>query len=89
MTRVPMGSSSANGPGHPIGPMLAARYEPAGGLVSQGVAAEAIARRWKLNREDMDGFAVRSHQRAAHATEAGYFRGRGSTLSLWSALTRC
>jgi acetyl-CoA acyltransferase len=75
MTRVPMGSSSANGPGHPVGPMLAARYEPVGGLVSQGVAAESIARRWKLTREDMDGFAVRSHQRAARATEAGYFRG--------------
>jgi len=74
MTRVPMGSSSANGPGHQIGPMLRARYEAAGGLVSQGIAAESIARQWKLTREDMDSFAVRSHQRAAAATEAGHFR---------------
>jgi acetyl-CoA acyltransferase len=75
MTRVPMGSSSANGPGVPAGPMIRERYEAAGGLVSQGIAAEKIAAAWKLSREDMDAYSVRSHQRAARATAEGHFRG--------------
>jgi acetyl-CoA acyltransferase len=73
MTRVPMGSSSANGPGVPLGSMLRQRYEPVGGLVSQGIAAEAIAATWKLSRQDMDEYSVRSHQRAARATAGGHF----------------
>ena len=38
-----------------------------------GITAEKVARRWQISREDQDGFALQSHQRAIAATEAGYF----------------
>ena len=39
-----------------------------------GVTAENVAAKWGINREDQDQLAVESHQRAAKATEAGYFK---------------
>lgn len=71
MTRVPMGSS-AQTQGWPFSERLTARYE--GGLVPQGVSAEIIAERWELSREQLDDFAVRSHERARAATAAGEFK---------------
>jgi acetyl-CoA acyltransferase len=50
---------------------VAARYP--GGLVSQGISAELIAARWKLDRGVLDEFSARSHERAANATRAGLF----------------
>ena len=38
-----------------------------------GVTAEMLAQLHQVQREDMDRFALRSHQRAAAATEAGRF----------------
>jgi len=74
MTRVPMGSSMADGRfGYPFGPRIASRYAPAGGLVPQGVAAELVADRWQLSREDMDRFALESHRRAGVAVAEGRF----------------
>ncbi len=70
MSRVPMGSTMA-GPGMPFGPAMAARY--AGGLVPQGISAELIADKWGLGREEQDAYALRSHQRAAAAQDAGFF----------------
>jgi acetyl-CoA acetyltransferase family protein len=40
-------------------------------LVPQGVSAELIADRWAITREEMDAFALRSHQLAAEATQSG------------------
>jgi acetyl-CoA acyltransferase len=60
MSRVPLGTSAHGG--DPYGP-LAARYPE--GLVNQGIGAEIIAGRWKLDREVLDRFSARSHQRAA------------------------
>ena len=51
------------------GPMLKARYPK--GLVRQGVSAELIAAKWGLSREEMDRFALRSHQLAAQAEDDG------------------
>ena len=51
------------------GPQLRARY-PAG-LVRQGISAELIAARYGLSREALDAFALRSHERAAAAEDAG------------------
>jgi acetyl-CoA acetyltransferase family protein len=74
MTRVPMGASMADGKyGMPFGPMVGARYAPAGGLVPQGVSAELIADKWGLTREDLDAFGLRSQQLAAQATAEGRF----------------
>jgi acetyl-CoA acyltransferase len=70
MTRVPMGSTMG-GPGVPFGPTMHARYQ--GRLVPQGISAELIAEKWGLTREEQDAFALRSHQRAAAAQDAGRF----------------
>ena len=41
--------------------------------VSQFNSAEMIAERWHCSREDMERFALTSHQRAAAAIKQGYF----------------
>lgn len=40
---------------------------PTGWTISNGASAEKIAREYGITREDQDAFALRSHQRAAHA----------------------
>ncbi|NQV96199.1 MAG: acetyl-CoA C-acyltransferase [Acidimicrobiaceae bacterium] len=75
MSRVPMGSSIAEGKhGFPFGPKIQARYAQDGGLVNQGISAELIAEKWKISREDMDRFGVRSQTYAARATAEGRFQ---------------
>jgi acetyl-CoA acyltransferase len=69
MSRVPMGTASADA--DTFGPSVARRYPH--GLVKQGVAAERVAERWKLEQDVLDAFAVTSHQRAAAAVAAGSF----------------
>ena len=73
MTRTPMGASVSRELGFPFGPRTMKRYEPVGGLVSQGIGAEMIADQWGLSREDLDTFAAESQQRAARATAEGRF----------------
>lgn len=74
MSRVPMGSSMADGKfGYPFGPKVGARYADQGGLVPQGISAELIADKWGLTRDDMDAFGVRSQTLAAQATAEGRF----------------
>lgn len=51
------------------GPMLRQRYSE--GLVRQGISAELTAARWGISREEMDAFALRSHQLAANAEDIG------------------
>ncbi|ORM18151.1 thiolase family protein [Prescottella equi] len=69
MSRIPMGTSpigqDASGPG------IAARYPE--GLVHQGISAELISAKWKLDRESLDAYAAHSHQRAAAAAAIGAF----------------
>jgi acetyl-CoA acetyltransferase family protein len=75
MSRVPMGSSLADGKyGFPFGPKVGARYESEGGLVPQGISAELIADKWGISREDMDRFGLRSQEYAARATTEGRFQ---------------
>lgn len=69
MSRVPMGSNRLGADVH--GPSVTARYAP--GLVSQGVAAELVAARWKLGREQLDEYAARSHRLAAATSDSGCF----------------
>jgi acetyl-CoA acetyltransferase family protein len=71
MTRVPMGSSAANGPGKPFGPAMMRRYNNA--RFNQGISAEMMAERWKLDRVGLDAYSLESHRRAARATEQGWF----------------
>ncbi|MFJ8816514.1 thiolase family protein [Amycolatopsis thermoflava] len=69
MSRVPMGFAAQGA--NPFGPAVAARYPD--GLVNQGVSAELIAARWKLDRTTVDEYSVRSHARAAATATAGGF----------------
>lgn len=69
MSRVPLGSSAAGG--SPMSPRLRARYPE--GLVNQGVSAELIAQRWRLDRDALDAYAAESHRRAADAWAEGFF----------------
>jgi acetyl-CoA acetyltransferase family protein len=71
MTRVPMGSNSANGPGQPFGPAVNRRYNNV--VFNQGIGAEMMADKWNISREELDQFSLESHQKAAHATEEGHF----------------
>jgi len=42
--------------------------------LSMGLTAEAVAKEFKVSREDQDAFAFRSHQKAMHAIQEGYFK---------------
>jgi acetyl-CoA acyltransferase len=57
-------------------------------VVNQGLSAELIAERWGITRDECDAIALRSHERAAGATQEGRFereilpyRVNGSTLT--------
>jgi acetyl-CoA acyltransferase len=69
MSRVPMGSARGNA--DVFGPSVQARYAP--GLTSQGIAAELVAAKWGITRDEMDAYAVESHARAAEARATGHF----------------
>ncbi|RYE39695.1 MAG: thiolase family protein [Hyphomicrobiales bacterium] len=69
MTRVPLGATRAVG--EPYGPGMKQRYNVDG--FEQGPGAELMAERWKLSRNQLDEFALSSHQKAAAATDAGAF----------------
>jgi acetyl-CoA acyltransferase len=45
--------------------------------LSMGLTAENVARKYKVSREDADAFALRSHQRALAAQQAGKFADDG------------
>lgn len=68
MSRLPIGSSIASG-GHPFPPSLLEMYP----LTHQGLSAEMIAEKWRIPREELDAYSLRSHQLAAAATDGGYF----------------
>ncbi len=55
--------------GMPFSSQLMERYD----LVPQGISAEMIADKWEVPRSELDEIGLRSHQRAAQATEEGRF----------------
>jgi acetyl-CoA acyltransferase len=67
MSRVPMFSAVQGG--HPLAP-LDERFPS---LPPQGIGAELIAARWKLDREAVDAFSAQSHRRAAACAAEGGF----------------
>jgi acetyl-CoA acyltransferase len=76
MTHTPMGSSVVRDFGFPFGPRMMKRYRDEEGhnrLQGQGIGAEMIADQWDISREELDAYSLRSHQRAARATEEGRF----------------
>jgi acetyl-CoA acyltransferase len=77
MTRVPIGSTTDPGPGEAYGPTVLARFD----FIHQGLSAEEIARRWHVERADMDAYALESHRRAARAQDEGRFENEMISLS--------
>lgn len=73
MSRIPLGSNFANGPGDPFSRELTSRYAQRGGLVSQGISAELVADMWSLTRNELDEFSAFSHERASKAQLSGVF----------------
>ena len=75
MTRVPMGSTAMlhmkEGLGNYKSPRLEAKYP--GIMFSQFMGAEMIVKKHGFTKDDLDRFALKSHQKAAAATHAGAF----------------
>jgi acetyl-CoA acyltransferase len=69
MSRVPIGTAAVGG--DPYGQRMHARYPD--GLVNQGVSAELVAQRWKLDRATLDEYSARSHRLAAQTAADGGF----------------
>lgn len=69
MSRVVMGSARMGT--DPYGDRVNQRFAP--GLVSQGVAAELVASRWKLSRAQLDEYSARSHELAQATQDSGGF----------------
>ncbi|TFJ91761.1 acetyl-CoA C-acetyltransferase [Lentibacillus salicampi] len=67
MSLIPMG-------GHVIKPNTKLVQDAPGYYMQMGHTAEEVASRFGISRDDQDEFAVRSHQRAAKALEAGHFK---------------
>jgi acetyl-CoA acyltransferase len=57
-------------------------------FVGQGESAELIAGRWQISRAEMDEFAVRSHQLASAALEAGRFEAEMIPMELAGQVRR-
>lgn len=68
MSRVPMGASLLDR--DPFSDRFAERF---GARPHMGLGAEMIAEKWGLDRQTLDAFALRSHERAAAAQDAGHF----------------
>ncbi len=66
MSRVPMGENT-----HNIHPRLAEVYNV--GELRMGMTAEKVAEEYDITRQQQDEYALRSHRRAADATESGRF----------------
>jgi acetyl-CoA acetyltransferase family protein len=64
MSRVPMGSNGGD-----LSDKLLDRWQ----IVPQGISAEVIADEWGFARDELDAFALESHQRAIAATDEGRF----------------
>ena len=76
MSMVPIGASVIDGHeaghGFPFDSEGIKKRYP-GVFFSQFTGAELVADKWNLTREDLDKFALESHQKAASATELKYF----------------
>lgn len=66
MSAVPIGSARAG-----MGERASARYPDS--LVNQGISAELVAQRWKLERDELDAYSAESHRRAARTWVDGGF----------------
>ncbi|GAC48098.1 putative acetyl-CoA acyltransferase [Gordonia aichiensis NBRC 108223] len=76
MSRVPMGTAAPNGESQPATVLDRFGVD----RFSQGLGAEEVARRWGLDRTQLDEYSLRSHELAAAAADSGAFDGQLATL---------
>jgi len=69
MTRVPMFSDIGGDLGT-LNPEITNKYE----IIHQGESAERIAEKYGLTREELDEFALQSHEKAAKAVKSSRFK---------------
>lgn len=79
MSLIPMGGLKPS-----PNPTLAVSY-PAS-LLTMGLTAERVARRYNVSREDQDAFALASHQKALAAQAAGRFSEELIPVTVWTAV---
>ena len=76
MTKYNIGSdlnctlSNGQNAGHPITKTFMDKY----GIPDQMSAAQAIANKWKITKEECQDFAIASHEKAIKATKSGFFK---------------
>lgn len=70
MSQIPLGANIGQGLGFPFTDAMREQYD----LSSQGIAAERIAEKWGITREEADEFAVESQAKAARAQAEGRFK---------------
>jgi acetyl-CoA acyltransferase len=68
MSRVPMGSNRMK-----MSDSDSKVQNRFGGFLSTGGAAELVAAKWGISRDEMDAYAARSHRLAAEAADSGRF----------------
>jgi acetyl-CoA C-acetyltransferase len=87
MSRVPMFTSSElprkNGLGTYMSPRMQQRYP--GVEFSQFMGAEMLVRKYKLDKEALDAYALESHRRAIAAAQAGRFDAEILPVRAWKA----
>jgi acetyl-CoA acyltransferase len=72
MTRAPMSSNARGGTG-PFSPGFLENTNNTLGI--QFWVAQVLADKWGITREEMDAFALQSHERAVASTDNGFFPG--------------
>jgi acetyl-CoA acyltransferase len=72
MTRAPMSSNARGGAGPFSGEFLANTNNTLG---IQFWVAQVLADKWGITRDEMDAYALQSHQRAVASTDNGFFSG--------------
>ncbi|MDX1995537.1 MAG: thiolase family protein [bacterium] len=68
MSRVPMGSSLTSG--QPFTDRIMETHN----MIPQGIAADEIAQKWGVTREEVDRIGYESHMKAAQATQNGWLQ---------------
>lgn len=69
MSRVPMGSSLGGFDSSPFTDRIMDTYN----MIPQGIAADEIAQKWGISREQVDTIGYESHMKAAAAAQNGWF----------------
>jgi acetyl-CoA C-acetyltransferase len=72
MSLVPIGSAMTTG--NPFHGSVGWQQRYGDQEISQFRAAELIAQRWQITRQDMERYALESHRRALHAIDSGRFK---------------